>query len=40
MYNLEQNDIQGFLMLIDFEKAFDTISWSVISKSLDSFNVG
>lgn len=40
MYYTEQNDIPGLLMLIDFEKAFDTISWSFISKALDLFNFG
>lgn len=40
MYYTEQYNIPGLLMLIDFEKAFDTISWSFISKTLDIFNFG
>ena len=31
---------QGFLLLVDFEKAFDSISWSFIKKSLDFFSFG
>lgn len=34
----EQNQIPGLLMLIDFEKAFDSISWNFIYKTLDLFN--
>ena len=30
----EQNNITGLLMLIDFEKAFDSLSWSFIHKAL------
>lgn len=37
MYYTEQNDIPGLLMLIGFEKAFDTISWSFISKNTRLF---
>ena len=34
----EQHDIPGLLLLIDFEKAFDSLSWSFIHKVLDIFN--
>ena len=30
----------GLLLAVDFEKAFDSIAWSVIKKSLDRFNFG
>ena len=30
----------GLLLLIDFEKAFDTLEWSYINKVLDFFNFG
>ena len=33
-------NIDGLIILIDFEKAFDSISWSFISKSLKKFNFG
>ena len=29
---------RGILLLIDFEKAFDSVSWSFIHKSLTDFN--
>lgn len=40
MHFTEYNDIPGFLMLIDFEKAFDSISWNFIYKALEFFNFG
>ena len=36
----EENNIPGLLLIIDFEKAFDTISWEFIKKVLDFFNFG
>ena len=33
----EQHDIPGLLLLIDFEKAFDSLSWSFIDKVLNIF---
>lgn len=36
----ELNNIPGLLMLIDFEKAFDSISWSFIYKVLEFFGFG
>ena len=32
--------IDGLIMSIDFEKAFDSISWQFISKTLKKFNFG
>ena len=40
MFYTEKYNIPGLLLLIDFEKAFDSISWSFISKVLDLFNFG
>ena len=34
------NNIPGLLLTIDFEKAFDTIDWDFIDKTLQSFNFG
>jgi hypothetical protein len=36
----EENDIPGILLLIDFEKVFDSISWSFIYDTLKFFNFG
>ena len=36
----EKQKIPGLLLLIDFEKAFDSIAWEFIFKSLDYFNFG
>jgi hypothetical protein len=30
---LEEDDIPGLLLLIDFEEAFDTVEWSFIEKT-------
>ena len=32
--------IPGMMVLIDFEKAFDSISWNFLFKTLDAFNFG
>ena len=32
--------IESILLLIDFEKAFDTISWNFLYKTLESYNYG
>ena len=37
MYHTETKKIPGLLMTIDFEKAFDSVSWSFLYKSLDFF---
>ena len=36
----EENDIPGILLLIDFEKAFDSVSWEFIENVLKFFNFG
>jgi hypothetical protein len=36
----EKNNIPGLLLLIDFEKAFDSLEWAFIYKTLDFFNFG
>ena len=36
----EEQNIPGLLLLIDFEKAFDSVSWSFINKVLKFFNFG
>ena len=33
----EEENIPGILLLFDFEKAFDTVEWSFVLKSLVSF---
>ena len=40
---MEYTDIKkmpGILLFVDFEKAFDTIEWSFISKTLEVFKFG
>ena len=36
----EKENIPGLLLLVDFEKAFDTVSWSCIEQTLKYFNFG
>ena len=36
----DSQNITGLLMLIDFEKAFDSISWKFLYKVLETFNFG
>ena len=40
MHYTEKNNIPGLLFIIDFQKAFDSVSWSFISNVLNYFNFG
>ena len=37
MFYLEENEIPGMLLLIDFEKAFDSVAWDFIHLCLENF---
>ena len=37
---VEEDEIPGLLLLIDFEKAFDTLEWSFINRTLSFFGFG
>jgi hypothetical protein len=34
MHYLEENDLDGLLLLVDFEKVFDSIEWEFLIQSL------
>ena len=36
----QKENIQGLLLLIDFQKAFDSVSWDFLCKVLKEFNFG
>ena len=40
LFYTEKHQIPGLLLLIDFAAAFDTVSWSFMSKVLEFFNFG
>ena len=40
MHHLEERNSKGLLLLVDFEKAFDSISWKFIDKVLSFLNFG
>ena len=40
LFESKKQNIPGMLLSIDFEKTFDTVSWSFISDVLDYFNFG
>ena len=35
-----QNNLEGIIAFLDFEKAFDSINWQVIDEALEAFNIG
>ena len=40
LFEAKKQNIPGLLLSIDFEKAFDTVSWNFILDVLDYFNFG
>ena len=40
MHFTEENHLPGLLLLVDFEKAFDSVSWSFIYKVMEFFGFG
>ena len=40
LFEVRNQDIPGLILSIDFEKAFDTISWKFIEKTLKYFTFG
>ena len=40
MFSCELLNLDGILVLIDFQKTFDSVSWNFIYKTLHFFNLG
>jgi len=40
MFELERRNKPGLLLMVDFEKAFDSVSWLYLRKVLDKYNFG
>ena len=40
IHYLDINNLPGLLLTIDFQKAFDSINWTFLIKSLEHFNFG
>jgi hypothetical protein len=40
MHYLEQHNKTSLLLLVDFEKAFDSVEWKFLKKALSNFNFG
>ena len=40
LFETRQQNIPGLLVSVDFQQAFDTVSWKFIDKTLDYFNFG
>ena len=39
-FETKQQEIPGLLLSVDFQQAFDSVSWKFIAKTLDYFNFG
>ena len=40
LFETKQQEIPGLLLSVDFQQAFDSLSWKFIAKTLDYFNFG
>ena len=40
LFETKQQNIPGLMLSINFQQAFDTVSWKFIEKTLDYFNFG
>ena len=40
MFFTKENNLPGLLFAIDFEKAFDSLDWVFLTKTLSAFNFG
>ena len=40
LFETKQQNIPGLMLSIDFQQAYDTVSWKFIEKTLDYFNFG
>ena len=40
MQKLDEEEGEGLLLLVDFEKPFDSLEWSFIERALNIFNFG
>ena len=40
LFETKQQEIPGLLLSVDFQQAFDPVSWKFIAKTLDYFNFG
>ena len=40
LFETKQQNIPGLLVSVDFQQAFDTVSWKFVEKTLDYFNFG